>query len=318
MKAPDADREEGKEEESELPSSPSDVPLSRTGALYILCSTISSPVLFHNSPPHLGDLPDYTSFVNILIPSPSDPSLAAEPFALLDALFFLGLYILHINPSIAPSSDEEFNIALQRLSLLSANLPSPSQRYQAHQLASTLLHLHPSNEVKLAYIRDTLEHCPYESLKGSAIGWLKTEILSANAVTKTAEKGARDLFSSPALLQLLAPWLWPAVTPSSHTEEEYLRLQNNMAFFLAALNLLFLLLHNPTIAENLEVAEFTKQIMTQFVGPLMVKAKAFEAAFLSGEFGEEYEGIRDARVGEMRLLMMNCAQVLDKLSTKGS
>ena len=255
--------------------------------------------------------------MNTIIPSPSDPSLAAETPALLDALFFLGLYILQMNPSIAPSSDEEFNTALQRLSLLSANLSIPSQRFQAHQLTSTLLHLHPSDEAKLAYIRDTLEHCPYESLKGSAIGWLKTEILSANTVDKPAEKG-NGLFSSPALLQLLASCLWPAITPSAYMEEEYVLLQNNLVFYLAVLNLVFLLLHNATIAENLGIREFTKQIMTQFVGPLMEKAKGFDAAFLSGDLEVEDEEVRDARAAEMRLLLMNCAQVVDKVSAGGS
>ena len=260
----------------------------------------------------MPELPDYTIFLNALIATPSHLSLGTETPAYLDALFFLGLYIFQTNSLITPSNDEEFNTALQRLSLLSAKISSPSQRYQAHQLASSLLHLHPSDDVKLAYIRDTLEHCPYETLKGSAVEWLKTEILSANA---SANESKSRLFSSPALLHLLAPWLWSDITLSNHTMDDYVIFQNLQSFYLAILNLLYLLLSSKILANNLGIYEFTKQIMAQFIAPLMEEARSFEAAFISGDLGEdESEEVRDARVAEMRLLMMNCAQVGDKIA----
>ena len=315
LKAPE-EGTNGDEEVNDLPSFPSDVPLSRTGALYVLCATIISPIIFHTNSTAIPQLPDYITVLNALISSPSNPSLGTENPAFLDALFFLGLYIVHTNPSIAPSSDEEFNTALQRLSLLSAKIPSPSQRYQAHQLASSLLHLHPSSNVKLAYIRDTLEHCPYESLKGSAVEWLKTELLSTNTANSGVGEGQGGLFSSPALFHLLTPWLWSNITLSDHTIDDYLAFQNVQVFYLAILNLLYLILSNKLIADNLGIYDFTNQIMTQFVGPLMEEARSFEAGFMSGELGEDEDGeVRDARVAEMHLLMMNCAQVGDKMAS---
>ena len=101
-----------------------------------------------------------------------------------------------------PSSDEQFNEYLQLTALLSANCPSPNLRGHAHFVTSTILRSHPDENVRLAFIRDTLESCPFESLKVSAVGWIKGETIEANPPTplhghqgeRSAKEGETSIF----------------------------------------------------------------------------------------------------------------------------
>ena len=309
------------EDDNDLPSSPSDVPLSRIGALYILCAMAASPLLFRNSdstPSSTITSLEYTAVINSFISDPAIGGIGTESEALLDALFFVGFYTLRTCPHINPTNDEAFNNALQRLSMLSAKLPSPTLRYHAHQLTSMLLHLHPSEDVRLAYIKDTLEHCPYENLKGSAVGWLKEEILAANTGKKPDDEDVSriSLLATPAVMEVLEQYLWPEVQASVYTEEDYTAFRSLQVFYLAILNLLYLLVSNTIIANNLQMSRFIPNVVATFLSPLMEKARHFEAGLLSGnlDYGDQEE--LDARVAEMRLLMMNVGQVMEKIQKK--
>lgn len=306
------------EQDSDLPSQSSDVPLSTLGCLYILTSALASPILFNTSKPFLPALPSYTTLLSTLLPPPTSPSLSSTPAPTLDALFFLLFQINDTDPIPTPPSDADFTLILQQLSLLSANLPSPSQRYQAHQLASQILHTHPSDDVKLAQIRDTLEHCPYDNLKASATEWLKTEILTTNTPAEDSSGTDKSIFTSPALLHILAPFLWPGIkTTQDPTIDSYAPFQALQPFYLAVLNLLYLLIANTTIAENLGIMDFEPEISGQFLGPLMREAETFETIFLAegqGDAGETGEMAR-ARAAECAVVVMNCAQVREAFGT---
>ncbi|KAL8955339.1 MAG: hypothetical protein Q9193_006770, partial [Seirophora villosa] len=174
------------ENPDDLPSSASDVPLSRPGCLHLLCATIASNLLFH---------------------APSSGSIGTEPASLIDSLLFLGSHTFETSSlPKQPPNDDTFTNTLQRLSLLSANTPSAPLRYHAHILTSRLLHAHPDRNLRLAFIKDTLQHCPYENLKASAVGWLKDEIRAAAATPNTgneqqgesAEGEGGGIFTTPA------------------------------------------------------------------------------------------------------------------------
>ena len=231
---------------------------------------------------------------------------------------------MNLDPNISPTSDTAFTDTLQRLSLLSAQIPSPSQRYQAHRLASSLLHLHSSSEVKLAYIKDTLEHCPYDNLKGSAVGWIKDEILAANDQSGENESG---IFASADLFDILGDWLWgdrvgvPMYTAGqslNDQSDEFAQLQNLAPFYLGVLNLLFLLLSNKALYERYGMAELVGTIKNEFLDPLLAASKGFEKALGGPDSGddEEEERIRKARVAEMQLLAMNVTQVVGAIESR--
>ena len=137
---------------------------------------------------------------------------------------------------------------MQRLSLLSANTPNAALRYRAHELTKSILYWWPDEDDRLEYIKDTLENCPYENLKGSAVGWLKDEIIAAGspnpnrAVTDT-------IFATPAVLMKMTPYLF--ISPVSLAAGgDFTLFLAHQGFFLAVLNLMYLVLSSQTLNVN--------------------------------------------------------------------
>lgn len=100
--------------------------------------------------------------------------------------------------------------------------------------------------MRLAYIKDTLENCPYENLKGSAVGWLKDEILAAESPNAA---GKKSIFATPAVLMTLTPHLF--VDPKSLVADgDFTPFLAHQGFFLAVLNLMYLILSSQTLNIN--------------------------------------------------------------------
>lgn len=167
-----------------------------------------------------------------------------------------------------------FNEVLLQLAILSAESPSPSLRYHAHVLTSSILYSHPSESVKLDFIRDTLEHCSYENLKASAVGWLKHELLAKNGEQNPSNP--QSIFQSPSTISSLAPLLFPNLRvlyclPSSYlSESRQADFLAHHSFFLASLNLYYLLLSSPKLATPLQISTLTKKfgLRQNFLQPL--------------------------------------------------
>ncbi|KAL8815842.1 MAG: hypothetical protein Q9223_005062 [Gallowayella weberi] len=250
------------QDSTELPSSASDVPLSRPGCLYLLSASYASRILFHASSDKTEYLTEsaFFSFLSDFLGPPSSATLGTEPASLIDSILFFGHYISEktaMKHFLEQSENEStWTETLQYLSILSANTPSASLRYNAHVLTSNLLHAHPNDQLRLSFIKDTLEHCPYENLKASAVGWLKDEILAANPSQPNPVDGqvsadgksekSNSIFATPTCIATLAPQLF--VSPSNMSTEEFLAHEN---FFLAALNLYLLLLTKEGLSVKL-------------------------------------------------------------------
>ncbi|KAI9768888.1 MAG: hypothetical protein M1835_006788, partial [Candelina submexicana] len=277
-------------EESDPPSSVEDIPLSRRGALYLFTARIVAAQLFDSSAslPTFHTFPHHATAVGFFIGTDTAGGMSSagtEPLALIDTILALGLYTLHNNAIGSPEDDEQFTQYLQTLSLLSANTPSPALRYNAHILTSQILHSHPSDLLRLSFIRDTLEHCPYEPLKESAISWLKTEILTSNPppqsttqnTTEKPEEQAHSeepsIFTTPIALVTLAPYLFPSLTPSlsiAPITEAYQSFKLNFGFYIAVFNLYYLLLTNTHIRRKLDIPALhsNHDIGGSFITPL--------------------------------------------------
>ncbi|KAL8696445.1 MAG: hypothetical protein Q9201_007652 [Fulgogasparrea decipioides] len=234
------------EESDDLPSSASEVPHSHPGCLYLLCATIASNILFQapsNVPP-LSVFHTFSSILSNFISDTSSPTIGTESPSVIDSLLFLGSYILETaGLGSPPEDDTSFTRTLQQLSLLSANTPIAPLRYYAHLLTSRLLHAHPDDQLRLSFIKDTLEHCPYENLKAGAVGWLKEEILAAKNTPRSAisdeanEPTKKNVFTTPTCIAILAPHLF--LSPREMAAEEF---RNHIPFFLAVLNFCYFLL----------------------------------------------------------------------------
>lgn len=194
------------------PSSAESIPLSKGGALFAISSYISSTILFGSQTPQptLAIFPDHTKILKSFIRTDEPETIGSEAPGVIDAVLAIGLWLEHSNQFVSgPLDDEDFLQHLQSLSLLSANNPSPTLRYVAHTLTSSILHAHPVDRVRLTFIVDTLEECPYDSLKASAVSWLKEEIIIAE------ERKSENVFSSTAAITAVQPYLFPSTTQLS-------------------------------------------------------------------------------------------------------
>lgn len=196
---------------------------------------------------------------------------------------------------IGPLDDDDFLLLLQSLSLLSANNPSSTLRYSAHVLTSSLLHAHPLDRVRMTFITDTLEHCPYETLKASAVSWLKEEIITAQ------ERGSKNVFSTNVALAATQPYLFPdtsALTEASE-EEAIQELAQAWPFHMAVVNFLYFI--GAKKYSSLIPPGMTGVVEEIYLGPLR---QAQEKAITGLEAGSETELGRDVNALKVELQLL--------------
>ncbi|KAF2087435.1 DUF1760-domain-containing protein [Saccharata proteae CBS 121410] len=238
-------------EEDDPPESPEDIPLSKTGSLYLFAGRKVAEVLYGSSTDRapLPIFPDHNTILQNFLGENSTAVTGTEPDALVDSILTLGVLALENNAIGEPVDDEQFAKYLQMMSLLATNNPSPPLRYFAHYITSTVLRSHPHDLVRLSFIRDTLEHCPYENLKATAVGWLKGETIEANipllADDSTDDNDHGSIFVTPVALVTCSPYLFPDLTHDLSTPDlsaSYDTFRANLSLYLATLNFYYLLL----------------------------------------------------------------------------
>ena len=261
----------------DLPTSAADVQLSRTGSLPLLCAFTAASSLFDvkTAMPPMNIFPEYAAILESFIGDESMNGIGLERASFADAVIFLGLFILETSSVSPPQDKHSFTSTLQRLSLLSANTPSAPLRYNAHLLTTKILHSHPSGETRLAFIQDTLQHCPYENLKTSAVGWLKDEILlgdEENRKRTGPSTSTSTPFTSPSTLSTLSSTLFldPRQLPPSSPSNEHSTFLSHHSFYLAVLNFLYLLLTSPSLFLSLDIKSLiqTSELRLRFLDPL--------------------------------------------------
>ncbi|MCJ1478878.1 hypothetical protein MMC13_007562 [Lambiella insularis] len=304
--------------------SPSEFPPSPRGMLYLLATATASRYLHGSTTAESAvDINMHMKLVKFSIGDEFMGSVGLEPLSLIDAVLLIGrASLLDDDNDIGTSSSENFHQYLQRMSLLSANIPSSSLRFQCHIFTSAALHAHPSDQVRYNFIRDTLEHCPFDNLKVSAIGWLKDEIVTALAIEnkqlseceevtqatakKASEAAKASLFARPTALRALASYLFPRVSVGEDMES----LCSKMPFFLAALNFYYLLRVSRVIRDRLETDEMSEvcDIENQFINPLQAISRRLRAE------------MDDMRVSRMDVAGVNTDALLleDALDRAGS
>ena len=284
----------------------------------------SSSTLFDapSSLPSLSLVPDFAGILASSLGDSATGSTGAESEPLIDAVLFLGFLIINANSMIPADGDSDhvFNNVLQRLSLLSSNMPSPVLRYHAHLLTSSILHLNPSERSRLAFIKDTLEHCPFENLKASAIGWLKDELLAADKAVQEPDSGT-SLFATSAALTTLAPFVFPnpdKLMAGQSMTDSYATFQAHRPFYLAVLNLLYLLLSSTTLSSRLHMAEIAKENgLPRFLDSLLQASKRFQSSISNNELEYGDEQGRNEGVLGMVLMEMATEQAQHALSKVG-
>jgi hypothetical protein len=291
--------------EDDPPASAEDIPLSRAGALLLLTARSVKHELYASAKgdelASMAIFPEHATVLSNFVGALGPQTVGLEPEALLDAILALGLIALEHNDVGEPKDDEAFAQYLQTISLISANTPSPSLRGHAHYLTTTVLRSHPHDLVRLTFIRDTLEHCPYENLKASAVSWLKGETLEANSPQAQAQDvdGETNIFATPVALSTVAPFLWPDLT-SHYTSidtdiaEAWMQFRQELGFYVAALNLYYLLLQAPQLHDTLGIKQLQ---LGDYIEPLKKVAARFQEELNAGgnKLDLEGEGLEQAK-----------------------
>ncbi|TQS34993.1 hypothetical protein Golomagni_04602 [Golovinomyces magnicellulatus] len=232
--------ETGKEFQEYNLSSPEDILPSKVGTLFLTTSFIFSSIIFKSQLilPKLTIFPDHARLVKKFIGVEGPVLIGSEKLGIIDAILVLGLWLENENKFVAgPLRDEEYLEYLQTISLLSTNTSSAQLRYAAHELSSSVLHAHPVDRLRLTFISDTLENCPYETLKAVAVSWLKREI------TVASERKSSDVFATSTALAATQPFLFPVTSGLVDASDEELMevIDDSYPFHMAVLNFLLLL-----------------------------------------------------------------------------
>lgn len=137
--------------------------------------------------------------------------------------------------------------------------------------------------MRLAYIKDTLEHCPFETLKAAVVGILKDEILSASLSTPPK---LNSIFASPVCLEELFDVLFPEAEIDDVDD-----FKNYYPTLVATANLYYFLVLSPVCREKLGVGkrELAERVDGKFLTPTM---KALEGIILEGG-GMEADILKD-------------------------
>lgn len=307
--------------EEDPPSSAEDIPLSACGCLIILADEQTSTALSaeKKQKKHVRIFPEQAAAIKQVIGTAEAGGMGTagtEPEAIIDAVLALGLIALEHNEVGELNDDEIFMQYLQTVSLLSANSPSPSLRFHAHILTSTVLRSHPSDMVRLTFIRDTLEHCPYENLKTSAVSWIKAETLEANPPNDASKDDeTRSVFASPVALEAVGVFLFPDLTQEMTTtnlSETWTKFKMSLGFYLASLNFYYLLLAAKHLRAPLQVASLHQQhdIEGSMMGPLRQASQNFRKSLQSGTLAVE-EGEQGVHAAMLDLDILD--DVLDRV-----
>jgi len=205
--------------------------------------------------------------------------------AVIDAILFLGMLALHTGGlGDIPELTEGFFIYLQVFSVISTNTSSPQCRFLANSHVARCLRAHPDEAIRLAYVRDTLEHCPFESVKAAVVGVLKDEII--HATTPIAKEGAsspstpNSIFGTRLCLTEIFDVLFPDLetTLEGGDDKAWDKFKEIHPRFAATLNLYLLLLLNEDLRLRLGVVEtgFAEKVEGRFLEPVRKRMETFK------------------------------------------
>jgi len=323
-------------DEDDPPTSAEDIPLSRLGSLLLYAARQASSILYDIEPAtnRMFELfPNHEELLKTCLSAHGQGTgdLGREPGALIDSILALGIICLERDAIGEPATDEQFTEYLTVTALLSSNCPNANLRGHAHYLTSTVLRSQPDEQVRFNFIRDTLEHCPFENLKVSAVGWIKGETVEANPPTstpghehdqqQTSESGNVSIFAKPLALDSLAPYLFSSLEVdlvAAPIQDAWMAFQSNVSFYLASLNFLFLLLQAKHIHQKLDILDLwtNNDIAGSFIQPLRdAKARFLEAAEPGSPLADEASGEMLAELSLLEETVERVTKAVASIST---
>lgn len=311
------------DDEEDPPHSANDIPLSAQGSLFLLASLFVQRLLAGEQI-QTDKLPVFEIQSTLLSKFIGAEALGglgsagSEPPSTIDAILALSLLAVVDNCVGTTKTDEDFTSYLQVTSLLSANTPSPESRYVAHYITSKLLHSHPSDHTRLTFIRDTLEHCPYENLKASAVEWFKMETMSIISQGPSSSEATSSIFATPSALEAIAEWMFPNQRHTAYKESEaemWMIFNANLSFNLAALNFYLFLFISSGLRVRLGMIKFHEQhnMNKSYLTPFRDMIKQISTSISSGPMSRNLD---EQDIATARLDVALMENVLDRVEEK--
>lgn len=262
----------------EMPKNPEEIPIERHGALLLLAARAATLTLFSSvqeaSPiliyPELAYI--YSNFIGTF--ETPDAVSFGQPRILLDSL--LALTILSIRKPIGnPADEKEFGDFVLSLTACTARQSYGTVR----RIPATVVHSNPSPLSRFKIIRHILEDNKLQTLKDSAIGWLKDEILSA---ADQISSDPDNIFLDPHYFSVLFPLLFDSVDLRLNTTSDIVASWSRFTQILtppihSALSLYYILISSPALRDRLQLGKSYGYFRTRFLEPLRSVIRAFEA-----------------------------------------
>ncbi|CCX13533.1 YAP-binding/ALF4/Glomulin [Pyronema domesticum] len=260
------------------PKAAEDIPLSKEGALLLLANRLSVGI---SEIPDFQIYPEHSSIAeNFMIYGPGQ----TQP-AIIDAILFLGALALHSNGlGDTPDSAEKFFIYLQIFSVISTNSSSAQCRFLANSHVARCLRAHPNEAIRLAYVRDTLEHCPFESVKAAVIGVLKDEIIHATTPVQKPELSVpstpNSIFGTSLCMTEIFDSLFPDLEKVFENDQAaWEKFKEIHPRFAATVNFYLLLLMNKGLGLKMGVDKaFREKVEKRFLEPVKKRVELFRVA----------------------------------------
>ncbi|PLB40573.1 uncharacterized protein BDW47DRAFT_89046 [Aspergillus candidus] len=276
----------------EPPRTADQIPLERHGSLLLLAARAAMAELFSSGQiTPIPVFPDLARIFSNFISQKSTPDEVAfgHPQPLLDSL--LTLTVFSMERSLGEvKSEKEFGEFVLTLTACTSRQSYGSIR----DIPGAVVHSHPSELVRFKLIRQVLEQERLRTLRDSAIGWLKNEILSAaNAESKSS------VFLNPHYFSVLFPSLFNAsalaLNVSTDIVPSWIDFSQTLAPWIhSALSLYYLLISSPTLRTALQLEKTYVFFRRRFLEPLKSVCHAFEADLVANGG----DGRIEAAVGE--------------------
>ncbi|KAF3939348.1 hypothetical protein ABW19_dt0205449 [Dactylella cylindrospora] len=265
------------------PTSAEEIPLSYVGCLLLFAGKLNRKVLKDDDPSELSIriFPDHATLSSKFLPEGAEG-------AVVDALVFIGSWIIRRSNKDGdlselgkiPSKDDDFFLYLQKYSALSAQSSEPDLRALCFLHATTILHLNPREDLRLAFVKDTLEHCPFESLKAAIIGYLKDETLAA-LKEKASNSNKSSIFLSPIIVDTLLLELFPDYEEEflkSPVQDAWVHFNESYSTISATANFYYLLWANDDLRNDLGVMnpQWITEIQRRWVDVIKKSVEKFK------------------------------------------
>ncbi|PLN79111.1 DUF1760-domain-containing protein [Aspergillus taichungensis] len=276
----------------EPPRTADQIPLERHGSLLLLAARAAMAELFSSGQiTPIPVFPDLAQIFSNFISQDSTPDEVAfgHPQPLLDSL--LTLTVFSMQRSIGDIKNEkEFNEFVLTLTACTARQSYGSIR----SIPGAIVHSHPSELVRFKLIRQVLEQERLRTLRDSAIGWLKHEILNAGN-----PESQSSVFLNPHYFSVLFPSIFSAsaiaLNVTTDIVPSWIDFSQTLAPWIhSALSLYYLLISSPTLRTTLQLEKTYVFFRNRFLEPLKSVCHAFEADLVANGG----DGRIEAAVGE--------------------